>query len=439
MVNHYKLFFNSLLFNRNLKYLKTIFLCIGLFLIHGISFAQTGWFTQSSGVSDSLRSVIFINTHTGYIAGSNGVILKTTDSGNSWSKLQSNTTVDLYSVYALPDNFICCCGDSGLILISNNAGLSWSATRITDLKLRSVFFTDSLNGHIAGDGGLILKTTDAGNSWTVFFQSNSLQLNSVYFPDTNHGWIAGYGAILYTSDNGINWTNQFTDGKLILNSVFFRDSLHGWAGYYDNSTFGPEILRTASGGIDWRSYSAGNNFYSLSLFFTDTLNGWSSGYYGSIVRTTNGGFNWSNQISGTDKHLFSVYYINSSTGWIAGEDGMILKTTTGGVITGIKNNYFSISSEKMVLSNFPNPFNSSTFLKFSIPPYKFNSEKSVELKVYDLTGKQIYSGFYNLSSLNFDENSYKIIYDASEISAGIYFFSIKYNSDISFGKMVLLK
>ncbi|MBK8382034.1 MAG: T9SS type A sorting domain-containing protein [Ignavibacteria bacterium] len=419
--------------------MKSLILNIIFIFSTAISFAQSGWFVQSSNVNDSLRSVRFINAQTGYTAGSNGRILKTTDSGNNWIPLNLNTSIDLLSIFTFSDNFVCCCGDSGLILISSNAGLSWTSANVTFLKLRSVFFTDSLNGHITGDSGLILKTTNSGISWMNYFYSSPIQFNSVCFADSIHGWIAGYGAILYTADNGLNWINQFVDGKLILNSVFFKDYLHGWTGYYDNSTFGPEILRTSSGGNDWRSYSAGNNSYSLSLFFTDTLNGWSSGYYGNIVRTSNGGLNWINQISGTDKHLFSVFFINSSTGWITGEDGIILKTTTGGIITGIGNNYQYSPDEVLSISNYPNPFNSSTSIKFKIPSDKINSDNSVELKVYDALGNEIYFRIYKLSSLNSENNYYKLIYDASGFASGMYFYKIKFNGYSSVKKMILLK
>ena len=106
---------------------------------------------QNSNVNDSLRSVRFINSQTGYTAGANGRILKTTDSGNNWISLQLNTNIDLLSIFTYSDNFVCCCGDSGLILISSNAGISWTSANVTSLKLRSLFLTDALSGHIIGD------------------------------------------------------------------------------------------------------------------------------------------------------------------------------------------------------------------------------------------------------------------------------------------------
>lgn len=419
--------------------MKLLFFNIVFFITYCDSLPQSGWFLQNTGVNDSLRTVSFINSQTGFAAGSNGRILKTTDSGDNWFQLVSNTDSDIFSLCASSDDFIVCCGENGLVLCSSDSGLNWSVSRITSLRLRSVFLTDSLNGHITGDSGLIMRTTDAGINWNIQYYSNPVQFNSVYFANSSQGWIAGYGAVLYTANKGVTWTDQFIDGKLILNSVFFKDSLHGWTGYYDNSTFGPEILRTSSGGNDWRGFSAGSNSYSLSLFFTDTLNGWSAGYYGSIVRTSNGGLNWINQISGTDKHLFSVFFVNSSTGWIAGENGIILKTTTGGVITSIISNYQTLPEENMLLSNYPNPFNSSTSIKFRHRSDLNNSERFAALKVFDICGKLVSFRNYELSSLHFQDNTYEINFDSSGLSTGIYLYKVEINGYTLAGRMAVLK
>jgi hypothetical protein len=56
--------------------LKSILLYIIFIFTSGISSAQTGWFVQSSSINDSLRSVRFINSYTGFAAGSNGTFLK---------------------------------------------------------------------------------------------------------------------------------------------------------------------------------------------------------------------------------------------------------------------------------------------------------------------------------------------------------------------------
>jgi photosystem II stability/assembly factor-like uncharacterized protein len=42
--------------------------------------------------------VYFTDFNTGYIVGTNGIMLKTVDAGETWIELQSGTTQDLWSV-----------------------------------------------------------------------------------------------------------------------------------------------------------------------------------------------------------------------------------------------------------------------------------------------------------------------------------------------------
>jgi photosystem II stability/assembly factor-like uncharacterized protein len=54
---------------------------------------------QSSGASQSLRSVYFIDADTGYAVGTSGRLIKTTDGGTTWNILWSTTSLDLNAVY----------------------------------------------------------------------------------------------------------------------------------------------------------------------------------------------------------------------------------------------------------------------------------------------------------------------------------------------------
>ena len=79
-----------------------------------------------------------------------------------------------------------------------------------------------------------------------------------------------------------------------------------------------------------------------------------------------------------------------------------------------------------LFSAYPNPFNPS--ITFTIhDDYKDN----VNITVYNLLGKNIYSTFYNSNNKN------SIIWDASNYDSGIYLVKF-YNSNLSFTKKITL-
>ncbi len=80
--------------------------------------------------------------------------------------------------------------------------------------------------------------------------------------------------------------------------------------------------------------------------------------------------------------------------------------------------------------NFPNPFNPSTGIKYSIP-----ESGNVTLKVYDLTGRIVSTLVEEFKTAG----SYEVTFDASELSSGIYYYSIKSGEFSKTLKMVLVK
>jgi len=80
--------------------------------------------------------------------------------------------------------------------------------------------------------------------------------------------------------------------------------------------------------------------------------------------------------------------------------------------------------------NYPNPFNPTTTINFSIP-----KQTDVSLKVYDVLGKEV----AELVNKEMSTGSYKVDFDASNISSGIYFYKITAGSFVQSRKMILIK
>jgi hypothetical protein len=90
---------------------------------------------------------------------------------------------------------------------------------------------------------------------------------------------------------------------------------------------------------------------------------------------------------------------------------------------------FSID-EYALEQNFPNPFNPSTKIKYSLP-----YSSLVTLKVFDALGNKIET----LVNEEKPSGSYEVKFDASKLSSGIYFYKLQSGSFVETKKIILMK
>ena len=82
------------------------------------------------------------------------------------------------------------------------------------------------------------------------------------------------------------------------------------------------------------------------------------------------------------------------------------------------------------LDNYPNPFNPSTIIQYQIKEGGF-----VNIKVYDNLGREV------AVLVNKEQPSgiYSVIFDASKLSSGVYFYTINAKDFNKVKKMILLR
>lgn len=101
-------------------------------------------------------------------------------------------------------------------------------------------------------------------------------------------------------------------------------------------------------------------------------------------------------------------------------------------VTGIEDDFnASIPTEFSLKQNYPNPFNPSTNIKFSL-----GETGTVSLTIYNSLGQEVQSVVNNeiLSA-----GSHERIVNMSNLSSGVYFYSLKQNDNVQVQKMMLLK
>jgi hypothetical protein len=82
------------------------------------------------------------------------------------------------------------------------------------------------------------------------------------------------------------------------------------------------------------------------------------------------------------------------------------------------------------LSSYPNPFNPTAQVKFSIP-----EAQEIKVAVYDLTGREI----TRLANNRFKAGYHTVIFDAANLSSGIYFIQLQTSNKIITKPVTLLK
>jgi hypothetical protein len=101
------------------------------------------------------------------------------------------------------------------------------------------------------------------------------------------------------------------------------------------------------------------------------------------------------------------------------------------LVTSVSDRYDATMPEKFVLSqNYPNPFNPATSIRYSLSA---NSE--VTVKVYDVLGQEVATLVNGFRSAG----SHEVSFDASQLSSGIYFYSLTTQQFSQTKKMMLLK
>ena len=80
--------------------------------------------------------------------------------------------------------------------------------------------------------------------------------------------------------------------------------------------------------------------------------------------------------------------------------------------------------------NYPNPFNPSTTISYSIP-----ADGYVTLKVYDILGNEVAS----LVDERKQSGIFDVYFNASALSSGVYYYTLKAGEFTSTKKLVLMK
>ena len=399
-------------------------LLISIFFTHNISYAQSIWTTQYLNNVDGnqLRRVQFVSETMGWACGGHGVLIKTTNGGDTWLSMNTGSDSYLTCLYFVDANTGWIGSEQSVIKKTTNGGISWYSAPLQTTDFSADFyFLNAQTGFVTSRDSKIHKTTDGGLSWNLLIASGNAY-GQIQFFDSNTGVVVAPNYFAKSTNGGTTWNRILYDG--VNQAMTFINQQTGWI------TGTGSLRKTTDAGTTWATYSLPIQTPYAIKFFNENI-GWCAGNTSSngvIARTLNGGINWTIQAIEPNNVFWDISFVNHNLGWASG-NAIISSTQNGGVVS--VSQISSLVPEKFSLNqNYPNPFNPETKISFNIKNATFAS-----LKVFDMTGKEV----KNLVNENVAAGSYEITFNGSELNSGVYFYTLKTNEFTETKKMMLVK
>ncbi|MCK4813306.1 MAG: T9SS type A sorting domain-containing protein, partial [Candidatus Marinimicrobia bacterium] len=390
-------------------------------LLSGYSTARGGlWIICTNTNGDSLWTKV-------YNLGSGKSICKTTDGGF----VITGTSPDPGYAHIDPPLG----ADTYLLKIDSIGNIDWVKTYDKGGN------EEGLCVHQTTDNGFIISaTTDYQTSsdiWLIKTKMNGDTLWTKIYSNSN--WRESGNSICQTNDGGFFVTGM----KTIQSSPGSDLDVNGWL-----------IKTNAIGDTLWTRTiirSCFDNFYSGMQtqdggYVVAGSSSWgctNDNIY--IVKlNSNGEIQWENQIGNMDNYLIRAYDLKetSDNGFIITgikwhldsdiDDLCLVKTDSLGQIlsSSIENDDFSIVSDFALSQNFPNPFNGSTTINYTL-----HRNDHIKITLYNIAGNKVAS----LVDAQQNVGTYDLSFDSKGLPSGIYLYSLQAGNSVQMKKMILLK
>ncbi|MBK8551907.1 MAG: T9SS type A sorting domain-containing protein [Ignavibacteria bacterium] len=329
--------------------MKTITVILVTIFFSSISLSQPTWNYQHSGTTNNLNRIIVKYNQNGnslFVAGDNGTILRSSNSGLMWETVSSNTNSDLYSLEISDTDTGYAVGSKGTILRTTDGGNSWtvmSSNTIITLKEIKIMY-GNIKAIATGENGTFLKLEN--NLWTAS-QIDTVDLNSITYDIFNPGRmiaVGNYGVILRSTNSGVNWSRINSNITSNLNCISGENIVVG-----DNGT-GFQIIGTT---INVFNTGTINNLYNLVDYGQPSL---ACGANGTVLKS------WHPLITNTNQKLNSIIQTYRDNCFVTGDNGLILFTNTLNITPNAKqlnsNNISAWFKNNGWFNNHPTTFNS---------------------------------------------------------------------------------
>jgi photosystem II stability/assembly factor-like uncharacterized protein len=261
-----------------------------------------------------LTDVFFVTPEIGYVGGAAGTILKTTDSGASWTPLLGGDPLSeeraiTQLVFVTPTTGWATQIASSTNLLRTTDGENWELIATIPEHYDDLAFSSATDGVYLLDRK-IFRTQDGGRTWNEVYHCAtraqiggltrqlecSMWKGKIRFATPTVAYALGdavdadAAVVLKSTDAGASWAvvavieNQYA----VEGGLFFTDESTGYVAMKD----GRAAFRTVDGGVTWTGMPA--TAIHRRIVFADPEVGWAMGY-NNLSYTTDGGRRWASR------------------------------------------------------------------------------------------------------------------------------------------------
>lgn len=293
-------------------------------LVPAMATAQS-WAPTATGTADVLSDVHFVTAGTGFAAGDAGLLLTTTNGGQTWSSRVLNAALDHQGVAFNPAGSIgLILTDAGSVWRTTDTGATWTLlpTGMADGRAAIAWGTDAVVW-VAGRDANAAVSTDGGLTWTFRPSGAAQRTESAAAVGASLAWVVGEnGEIRHTTNGGLTWVTQPSGTTADLKDIQMLDATTGYIAANNNV-----VLKTTNGGASWANVAtpgvSGNGVH-----FVSATTGWVVADAGQIWHTTTGGTTWVLQPSGTAQSFNRVHFATPGFGMAVGDAGTAVRFGT---------------------------------------------------------------------------------------------------------------
>lgn len=255
------------------------------------------WEKNNYIVNANITGIDFHNESDGWLLTDDGKIIITKDGGNNWVE-KSISSLALYDSYRINQNLGWIVGGEQIygqtaeVYKTTDGGNSFSKLNAPSTnELISAFFKDSLNGWVGtannnwdNNNSQFYRTRDGGHSWELVFENiGSRGFPSIQFVDSLNGWTVGFRKVYRTTNGGDIWEG-INNNLGIPVDMKFTDKNNGWLLIFPGS-----IYKTSDSGYTWEKQASPVSWLLNEIGILDANHGIAVGSDGQIIKTENGG------------------------------------------------------------------------------------------------------------------------------------------------------
>jgi len=432
------------------------------------------WTIQETNNSSPVASIHAPNEHIVWAGADKGTFLRSIDGGQTWTKgeiagagsliLASIVAFDEHTAYVLGQDFR---GGLCRIFKTVDGGANWEKKfeqKGGGVFYNSMAFWDEAHGIAVGDPitdhFLVITTEDSGKTWNQVPEANlPAPLPGEFGGVTGSGGtsvaVQGNGNVWFGTGNyvkngqplrvikSMDWGQTWTAVNTPLSSneefrgiqtIAFKDSLIGFAGSTDGwgrpFQVKNSLAKTTDGGETWTLVSTFPALAPCTIAYVPSTSDLAlvvTSVFGTAY-SKNGGDTW---LRLDDNSTFALGCAGPNAIWSAGSEGWIAKLELEPQSTDVFASAIAAIPENVLLeANYPNPFNPTTTIEFSLPSSHFST-----LNIYDVIGRKV----AQLVNGHLPAGVHAVSFDAGDLPSGIYLYRLTAGEVIENRKMMLVR